>query len=272
MPGSLENITVAITEHRFEKEFASLIERYGARVISCPLLEERPVVNRDELGMFIDGLVRGELDFIVFFTGVGVRLLAEEAQMRNRLKIFVEALDQVRVVARGPKPLAALGKLGRRVDLAPVKPTSDGLLDLFQLTELEGKRVGVQLYGKPNPEFCKGLESMGAKVSTVQVYDYGPASDRRRVLDFIHVLLTGVVDVVTFTSGPQVSSLFDVADDVGLSDRLIERLNDGIVVAVIGEVADRSLGRRRIKAQICPRVPKMAPLAQAIADHYGREQ
>ena len=45
MPGTLENRTVAITEHRFEKEFAALIERHGARVVSCPLLEERPVEN-----------------------------------------------------------------------------------------------------------------------------------------------------------------------------------------------------------------------------------
>ena len=173
-------------------------------------------------------------------------------------------------MARGPKPLAALNKLGRSVDLAPSTPTSDGLLRLLRSAELEGQQVGVQLYGKPNPEFCDGLESMGAIVSTVQVYDYAPASDRDRILDFIHTLLTDTVDVVTFTSGPQVTSLFDVADDRGLSGALVERMNSKIKVAVIGEVADRSLVHRGIHARIYPKAPKMAPLAQAIADHFDQ--
>ena len=270
MTRPLDNRTVAITEHRFEKEFASLIERHGARVISCPLLEERPVANHTELRKFIDRLIRGDLDFMIFFTGIGVRFLATEAEAVNRLDGFVEALGRVTVVARGPKPLAALKKLGRKVDLAPSRPTSDGLIDLLGTVELDGKQVGVQLYGKPNPRFCDGLELMGAIVSTVQVYDYAPASDRERVLDFIHILLSGTVDVVTFTSGPQVSSLFDVADEAGLSEVLVERMNGEIVVAVIGEVAVRSLASRGINARIYPKAPKMAAMAQAIADFYSR--
>ena len=110
---------------------------------------------------------------------------------------------------------------------------------------------------------------MGAIVSTVQVYDYEPASDRERILEFIHTLLTDTVDVVTFTSGPQITSLFDVADDRGLSGALVERMNGAITVAVIGEVADRSLVRRGIHARIYPKSPKMAPLAQAIADYFA---
>ncbi len=53
MSKAVENRTVAITEHRFEKELMSLIEPHGANVISCPLLEERPVENRSELRAFI---------------------------------------------------------------------------------------------------------------------------------------------------------------------------------------------------------------------------
>jgi uroporphyrinogen-III synthase len=268
MPRPLDNRTVAITEHRFEKEFASLIERHGASVISCPLLEERPVENHDELGLFIDRLIGGELDLMVFFTGIGVRFLAVEAESHQKLSDFVAALGPLRIVARGPKPKAALQKLGRQVDLAPQKPTSDGLLDLLENEDLRGVRVGVQLYGKPNDAFCEGLVAMGAAVSTVQVYDYAPASDRGRIRDFIKTLLSDSVDVVTFTSGPQITSLFDVADEAGLSDPLVQRMNESMAVAVIGEVADRSLQRRGIRARICPTVPKMAPMAQAIADYY----
>ena len=269
MPRPLENRTVAITEHRFENEFAALIARHGATVLSCPLLEERSIDNRTEIRAFIDRLSSGKLDMMVFFTGVGVRFLVAEAEAAGQMKRFVEALDKITVVARGPKPRAALRKLGRKVDLAPERPTSEGLLEMLGTEDLQRKRVGVQLYGKPNPGFCRGLEAMGAAVATVEVYDYRPASDRNRVLNFIQTLINGPVDVLTFTSAPQIDSLFDVADEAGLSAKLIDELNTGITVAVIGEVADRALARRGIRARIYPESPKMAPLAQAIADHYA---
>jgi uroporphyrinogen-III synthase len=158
------------------------------------------------------------------------------------------------------------------VDLAPGRPTSEGLVELLGEVDLSEKSVGIQLYGKPNPEFCSALESMGAHVTTVQVYDYAPASDRARILSFIGMLLDDPVDVLTITSSPQLTSLFDVSDEAGLSERLVRRLNEDVAVAVIGEVADRALLDRGIQAKICPRSPKMAPLAQAIADYYRSEE
>ena len=67
MSKALENRTIAITEHRFEKELMSLIERHWATVISCPLLEERPVPNRAQLRVFIEGIIEEDFDFVVFF-------------------------------------------------------------------------------------------------------------------------------------------------------------------------------------------------------------
>lgn len=269
MPGPSTGRTVAITEHRFENEFRTLVERHGATVISCPLLEERPVGNHPELGRFLDHLIAGDLDTMVFFTGVGVRFMAAAAGSRGRLDAFVAALDRLRVAARGPKPRAALRELGRGVDLAPDPPTSAGLLDMFRGVGVRGERIGVQLYGRPNPDFIAGLEAEGAIVTTVHVYDYAPASDRERVLGFIRTLLDADVDVVTFTSAPQVGSLFEAAESAGFSDALAARLNGPIAVAVIGEVAESALARRGIHARIRPRAPKMAALAQAIGDHLA---
>jgi uroporphyrinogen-III synthase len=268
MSKALENRTVAITEHRFEKELMSLIERHGARVISCPLLEERPVENRSELRFFIRQIIEEEFDYLVFFTGVGARFIGEEAESMGQSDEFKEALKRTKVVARGPKPRAAMGKLGLSVDLAPEKATSEGLLELFQAQQLEGKRIGVQLYGSPNPDFVSGLEALGAVVSIVQVYNYGPASDTSRVLTFIETLLSGEVDAITFTSGPQIDSIFATAETSGRADALCVAFNDRISVAVVGEVTGRALVRRGVVARILPPAPKMAPLADAIATYF----
>ena len=264
----LKNRTVAITEHRFENEFKSLIERHGARVISCPLLEERPVENRSELQAFIRQIVEGGFDYMVFFTGVGARFIGEEAESMGQAGALRDALKAMTVVARGPKPRAAMRKLGLSVDLAPETATSEGLLELFETVNIEGKCVGVQLYGNPNPAFVSGLELLGASVEIVQVYNYGPASDRNRVLAFIETLLSGGVDAVTFTSAPQVDSLFGTAELAGRADPLRAALNERISVAAIGAVTGRALLTRGVEVKIFPASPKMAPLADAIASYF----
>src|SRR2546428_6727845 len=76
----LENITVAVLEHRFTKEFSTLFERLGAAVHPCPLLEEKPVENREELQDFVRRVVSGKLDVMIFLTGVGARFLVAEAE------------------------------------------------------------------------------------------------------------------------------------------------------------------------------------------------
>jgi uroporphyrinogen-III synthase len=269
---ALENRTVAITEHRLESEFRRLFEKQGARVISCPLLEEKPFENTPELEEFVARLIGDEFDFLQFFTGVGVRFLTKEAERQGLRDAFVAALNRTTIVARGPKPKAALREIGRKVDHAPEKPTSEGLLELFSRLEVGGKRIGVQLYGAPNEEYIAGLRAMGAHVTTVHVYDYIPASDTGRVRDFIRLLLDERderIDVLTFTSAPQVSSLYRVAEDAGLAGRLTEKLKGGIAVAVIGEVAGSAVRRRGIEPRIRPANPKLAPFVDAIARYFA---
>ena len=268
MPGTLDNVTVAITEHRRERELTALIERYGACVLSCPLLEEVPVENRSELQSFVRSLVGGEFELMVFFTGVGVRFVADEARSMDVLEDFVAALGDLRLVVRGPKPIKALKELGLKPDLVPEVPTSEGLLAALAPSQLAGRRVGVQLYGNPNPEFCSELERRGARLRTVQVYNYGEASDQGKVVKFIETLVGGTVDVVTFTSAPQIRSLFRAAEKSGLHEALRAALGRKVMIAAVGDVTRRALRERGLDAAIRPDVPKMGPLARAIADHF----
>jgi uroporphyrinogen-III synthase len=264
-PRPLAGRTIAITEHRLERELASLIERRGGRVVSCPLLEERPTSDVPQLDAFVREVIEPGLDMMVFFTGVGFRFLYERALAMRQGPDFLEGLRRTRVVARGPKPRAALRKVGLRVDLAPEDPTSEGLLELLGLEDLAEKRVGVQLYGTPNESFCDRLEDWGAKLRTVQVYEYRAASDTERVGDFITRLLSGEVDVVTFTSAPQVSALFSHATRIGRDEELVRAMRETLVVAAIGRVTNRALEERGCGARIIPASSKLAPMVEAIA-------
>ena len=83
MAQPLEKITIGITEHRYTREFAYLFERLGARVYAYPLLEEVPVENRVEVENFVRLVASGNLNLIIFLTGVG---RVSFSQQPNRLE------------------------------------------------------------------------------------------------------------------------------------------------------------------------------------------
>jgi uroporphyrinogen-III synthase len=265
----LENITVGITEHRFTKEFAALFEKLGAQVYTCPLLEERPVENRDELKDFVRLVVSGNLDLMIFLTGVGAKFLIAEAESNGLKEEFLRALGDLTVVVRGPKPVAALRQFGVRVDVIPENPTTEGVIEALRTRDLKDRRVGVQLYGTPNPQLVAALQSRGAKVVPLQVYAYGAAADPSSVKALITKIVNREIQVLTFTSAPQVRMLFEIASQLGISTDLEQGLNNGVVIASIGEVTSRALQEHGLVPAIVPEQPRMKPMAQAVADYFA---
>ncbi|HEY2381654.1 MAG TPA: uroporphyrinogen-III synthase [Terriglobia bacterium] len=268
MAGPLENINVAILEHRFTREFSALFEKLGAKVYACALLEEKPVENREELQTFIRHVLGGSLDMMIFLTGVGARFLIGEAESMGAKDDFLSALGKVTIVVRGPKPVAALRQFGLRADVTPQNPTTEGVIEALQTQNLRGRRIGVQLYGTPNPQLVGALEAKGATVTPVQVYAYGAAADSAAVNEFIGRIIDGQIDVIAFTSGPQAAMLFDFAAKMGTEATLAAALQSRVAVASIGEVTTRALEARKITPQIVPEQSKMAALVQAVREHF----
>ena len=268
----LENITVGITEHRFTKEFAALFEKLGAQVHACPLLEERPVENREELKDFVRLVVSGNLDLMIFLTGVGAKFLIAEADSNGLKDEFLKALGNLTVVVRGPKPVAALRQFGVRVDVIPENPTTEGVIEALRPRDLKDRRIGVQLYGVPNPQLVSALEARGAKVLPVQVYAYGAAADPSSVRALVAKIMNREIQVLAFTSAPQVHMLFDIASQLGISAELEQALNNGVVIASIGEVTSRALGGKGLVPAIVPEQPKMKPMAQSVADYFEKKE
>jgi uroporphyrinogen-III synthase len=269
MAGPLENISVAILEHRFTKEFSTLFEKLGATVYACPLLEEKPVENREELQTFVRHVLDGQIDMMIFLTGVGARFLVAESESMGERDGFLQALGNMTIVVRGPKPVAALRQLGLRAHVTPENPTTEGVIEALRSQDLHGRRVGIQLYGTPNPQLVSALEAKGASVRPVQVYAYGAAADSGAVSTLIGRILDGSVRVIAFTSQPQVRMLFDFATQSHVADALRNALNTKVAVASIGEVTSRALQEIGIVPRIVPAQSKMAALVQAVGEHFS---
>ena len=107
-----DGLRVAIFEARMAGALADLVARHGGVPVAAPALREIPLEDNPDARSFADGLLAGQFDVVIFETGVGVRLLVESLGSRLSGTEWAEALGKTKVVARGPKPAAALRELG----------------------------------------------------------------------------------------------------------------------------------------------------------------
>jgi uroporphyrinogen-III synthase len=264
---SLGGKTIAITEARRAAELASLITKMGGVPYSAPAVREIP---RRDLAPALEVLARicrGEVSMIIFLTGVGTRAFLDLAADNGKRGALVMALEKMVVAARGPKPAAALRDAGVRLDLAPKEPTSEGLLRALGERDLNGKLVAVQLYGEDNPVLIEGLRARGATVLEIPLYEWALPEDQEPLIRLVRDLLDGKIDVLAFTSSPQIKHLFVVAEQLGVRAELARALRDQTVVAVIGPVCQSALAEQGIVPRIQPDKGTMGALVHAIASY-----
>ncbi len=109
----------------------------------------------------------------------------------------------------------------------------------------------MQLYSPANPPLTDFLTAAGATVQTVLPYVYAPATDADRVADLVRQMALGKVDMIVFTSSPQVDRLWEVANEKGLTTTLQDGLQKTRIAAVGPVVAD-NLKHRGARVDVCP--------------------
>jgi uroporphyrinogen-III synthase len=251
MTRPLEGRTVALAECRQLEELAQLLEKEGATPLRCPLVNILDAPDEAPVLAWLRGLIAGRFDYVILFTGEGVRRLlgfAERAGLREQV---IDALGWTRLVVRGPKPVRALKDVGLAPALVAEAPTTEGVIATLGREPLSGKTVAVQLYAPSNPALERFLGEAGATMAAVLPYVYAPAADAGRVADLIARMNRGEVDVLVLTSSPQVDRLYEVAVEHRLEDDLAEGLRRTRVAAV-GPVVAESLQRRGAPVHVCP--------------------
>lgn len=221
---------------------------------------------------WIERFNAGEVDDLILLTGEGLRRLLSCID-RHRPQVrdaFVDRLARVRKIARGPKPGRALRELALKPDLVAEQPTTAGVIATLRTLNLEGRRVGVQLYGtEPNHALIDFLHSAGAQVATVAPYVYADAAEERAIVELIDEIAAGRVDAIAFTSLQQVERLARVADARGATAALAAGLARTCVAAVGPVVAD-TIGSKGWRVDLMPEASFfMKPLATALAERLG---
>ena len=271
MAASLNGKTIAYVEARFQSEMGGLIQRHGGVPYAAPVLQEIYATDTPEVTALIDDICGGLIDIAILQTGVGTRALFEAADAKGKLPELLAALDGMTVLARSPKPAAALRRNKVRIDLMPPEPfTSEDMLESFRSIEFAGRAVAVQAYGGPNSLLLRTLQEWGADVRETSLYTWGQPEDVSPVAGMIDRLETGEIAAVAFTSQPQVPNLLNIAAQYGRENALRSCLNsEAVLVASVGPVCTRRLLQNNLKVDVEPAHPHMGNLVLALAERLG---
>jgi uroporphyrinogen decarboxylase len=260
-------LRVASFESRRADDIERMIAKKGGVPLVSPSMREVPLAHNQAAIDFANRLITGQIDVVIFLTGVGTRHLLAQVERHVGRERFLAAVSDAKTVVRGPKPLAALKEVGITPALVVPEPNTwrELLTTLDQNLPVANLVVGLQEYGITNPSLIAGLEARGAVVERVHVYDWDLPEDVGPLQENTRRIAAGEVDVALFTSQQQVLNLLKVADDLGLAEELRTAFR-GLVVASIGPTTSEILRANQLPVDMEPSHPKMGHLVQEAAE------
>jgi len=254
-------LRVVAFESRRAAEMAALIRKQGGEPFVAPSMREVPLAEQPHALAFARALAAGAVDVLVLLTGVGTRALVDAVVPELDRERLVASLARTTLVARGPKPVAALRELGLAPTMIVPEPnTWRELLSALDATgSIAGKRIAVQEYGATNPDLLEALRARGADVMAVPVYRWALPVDLAPLETAITRIAAAAFDVALFTSATQVTHLGQVADRLGKRRDLAPGLAHA-VVGSIGPGCTEALRTAGFSVDHEPTHPKMGPL------------
>jgi uroporphyrinogen-III synthase len=231
---------IVLPETRELDLFARMLEERGAEVVRCPMIAILDAPDPAPIEAWLRRVTGGGADDLVLMTGEGLRRLRGVAGKAGIEPDFVAAVTRLRKITRGPKPVRALREIGLDADLQAEAPTTEGVIATLAPLALKGRRFALQLYPGSPTTLADFLAAAGASADPVTPYVYASAAEDRQVLEVIERMAQGEVDVIAFTSSPQVRRLQDVARSYQ-REALLGAALQRIGVASVGPVVTEAL-------------------------------
>ena len=272
MPEKLNGRRILILETREEAQFSKLLQEQGADVLQCPMFVINDQPDTEPVETWIKRAIRHPFDDLVLMTGEGLRRIVKVARRIGLEQPFVARLGEMRKFARGPKPVRALRELGLEAEVVTEKPTSDGIAETLAKLDLNGRRLGIQLYPEQDHGKLLGaIEAQGAQVDAVLPYIYDAKAAEPNIMAAIDEIAAGKIDAIALTSRGQARRLIDTAKSRGLEGKLKEALKR-TKVASVGPVVSDELKGFGIPTDIYPENDAffMRPLISAMISALAR--
>ncbi len=255
--------TVLITRAAHQAaDFISALEAYGARVLSCPVIEIVEPESYAELDEAIGNL--WGYDWLIFTSVNGVDRFMRRLESTGR---DVSELDELRVCAVGDATADRLRDERGHVDVVPHEFKAEGIFAALEdylggRDKFAGLTFLIPRAAVAREYLPQALQEAGARVDAVAAYrTVRPAGIERSKLEA--KLIGGSVDCIAFTSSSTVANfarLFSTTD--------LRPLLEGVAVACIGDITAQTAADYSLHADIQPSEFTVPALARAIARHF----
>jgi uroporphyrinogen decarboxylase len=262
---------VSAFESRRAPEMARLIERSGGVPHVSPSMREVPIAENRAAIDFANRVITGQIDIVIFMTGVGVRHLVNEVERYVDRARLLASLSDVTTIARGPKPVAVLKEFGLVPTVRVPEPNTwrELLSTVDARVPVAQQNVGLVEYGQPNSSLIAGLEARGARVESVPVYRWDLPEDVAPLAANLRAIVAGQRHVALFTSSHQIVNLLRVAEELDLADATREAFEQ-MAIASIGPTTSETLRELDLPVDLEPEHSKMGQLV-ALAAQRSRD-
>ena len=260
-------MNVAAFESRMATEMARLIERYGGQPHVAPALREIPLSDNTAVLEFGKRLLAGHFEMVVLLTGVGTKTMIEILQTSYPLDFVKAALARTTVLARGPKPVAALKELGLTPSITVPEPNTwrDILRVLDERGSLIEVRIAIQEYGVSNPDLLAALQQRGAQVTQVPIYKWALPENIAPLREVLGAIIAGQIDALLITNAAQIDHVMQLFEQEGTTAQFKEACRK-MVVASIGPTASERLRHYDLPIDFEPSHPKMGVLVKETSE------
>jgi len=264
------NTGVVAFESRLAEKMAETIRRFGGRALVAPSMQEIPLSKNPEILSFSEKLLAGQVDVVLFMTGVGTRFLMEMVSSQSSRETVVKQLSKITTVSRGPKPLHVLKEYGVEGTITIPEPnTWFEILETLDLSKradhVEGQTVAIQEYGVSNEQLIDGLKKRGANVIQVPVYRWALPDDTKPLQSAVQEMIEGKIQVALFTNATQVRHLIRFASENGYEQALRDAMRK-IVIGSVGPSASEAIRECGLSVDYEASHPRMEQLVAEVAE------
>ncbi|MFC1943226.1 uroporphyrinogen-III C-methyltransferase [Chloroflexota bacterium] len=249
---------VLVTRARHQASALSrLLSEQGAQPIELPAIDIKATANTEELDQTISNLERYQ--WIVFTSVNGVEAFF---QRLNSLNLDSRALKNLKIGVIGPATAQALKNKGITPDYLPEVYTTEGLIDGLSRCDIAGQRFLLPRADIADKELTRGITQLGAEVHEVTTYRTVPAADA--ISRAQEMLLSGKIDIITFTSSSTVSNLVAAFKGGQLA------VNSAKVACIGPKTADAAAGAG-LEVDIVAGEHTIPGLVAAIEEYFRKE-
>lgn len=240
---------------------ADPLEEAGARTLSCPTIEIKPLEKGlNELRELLGTLE--EFDWLVFTSRNAVRYFFQTLESSPR---DIRALGSLNVACIGPGTAERLAGEGIDADLIPGKHRAESLRDELLETLSPKSSVLMPRSADARAHLAEQLKDADHDVTEIGIYhaDHPGPEVRSQLKEYLRA---GDADMITFTSSSTVENLFEALDEETVTEGL-----QSMETAAIGPITAETLQSHGVSASLVPENYNLDSFLHAIVDFYRTE-